>query len=191
MANSRLFGVLAQRVDSLQRLLPSDRVDGSYSQDEQDLIRSYRVLVHSEFEEYFEQRVETILSRELKRYKSKSKPTRVLATCCRAFCREISLNTTSDVYEQAVKLQQKAITKNHGIKEDHVRKLLMPLGLDGVDFDQTWLNMMNTFGERRGDAAHRGAAAAKIRDPRDEKDLVKKLVAGLKDLDERINAKLR
>ena len=65
MSNSQLFSRLKRRAELLEDLLPADRADGEYAESEQDLIRSYRVLVHSEFEEYLEKRVEAILRREL------------------------------------------------------------------------------------------------------------------------------
>ncbi|MFM6279608.1 MAG: hypothetical protein ACKN9K_14830, partial [Dolichospermum sp.] len=45
----------------------------------------------------------------------------------------------------AVESFKRVISQNHGVKEDHILSLLLPIGIDSDDLDPAWLATMNTF----------------------------------------------
>ena len=82
------------------------------------------------------------------------------------------------------------IKKNHGIKEENLLEILLPVGISESQLDPLWLADMNAFGTARGDVAHRSGTVYKVIDPHLEFNTVQKLLPGLKKLDELLN-KLR
>lgn len=71
---------------------------------------------------------------------------------------------------------------NHGIKEEHLLELFLPLGLPPSSFSPTLLGSLTTFGGTRGDLAHKSSVAATtLLDPavqyKDATDLVNELEA--------------
>lgn len=85
-----------------------------------------------------------------------------------------------------------SVKKNHGIKEKNLLKLLLPVGVEADSLDQTWLATMNSFGERRGEAAHRSTGSHRATqqvNPKDELKIVKSLIRdGLKVIDRTIDS---
>lgn len=45
---------------------------------------------------------------------------------------------------------------------------------------------MNTFGQKRGEVAHASAAVVNVTDPVAEKNLIKLVMSGIRDLDSRL-----
>lgn len=82
--------------------------------------------------------------------------------------------------------------ENHGIREKNLLALLVPIGIDLRRIDQTLLDRMDALGSKRGDAAHNSCAKA-VRsgvDPAVEKKSIDEVVAGILDLDSRLEALL-
>ncbi len=46
------------------------------------------------------------------------------------------------------------VDMNHGIKENNILKVLLPLGIEITKLDKTWLSVMESFGSTRGRFAH-------------------------------------
>lgn len=78
------------------------------------------------------------------------------------------------------------ISKNHGIREDNLKKLLTPLGINLDMLDQSWLNDMDSFGKLRGGFAHKGFGVQTSIDPRLATQKVESLLVGLKELDKKL-----
>jgi hypothetical protein len=86
--------------------------------------------------------------------------------------------------DRAVKSYRSIVTDNNGVKESNLLRLLTPLGVEASDYPAGWLQDMNTFGSDRGDIAH--GSAVGVRQPPDPltlKDLVKRVLDGLRVLD--------
>jgi hypothetical protein len=90
--------------------------------------------------------------------------------------------------------------ENHGIKEKNILALLLPVGINSDNIDQEWLNLLNTFGKKRGEIAHQSAASYKTTqpiDPKEELETVKKIIGkfpgikGLKDIDQLLEQLMR
>jgi hypothetical protein len=78
----------------------------------------------------------------------------------------------------------KAIKNNHGIKEENLLALLLPVGVPAQSIDPIWLADCDSFGSDRGDAAHRSSTRVSATpNPVDERDKVYRIVEGLRSLD--------
>lgn len=62
----------------------------------------------------------------------------------------------------------------------------MPLGISISEFDQAWLNDMNSFGKTRGDFAHNSFGTKLCISPCDALKKVEQLFDGLAVFDEKI-----
>lgn len=77
------------------------------------------------------------------------------------------------------------VEKNHGVKQDNLCNLLVPLGIDPTGLDPVWLTNMDQFGEMRGESVHKGVSfrVARAIDPPTELSRVKALLPELEKLD--------
>jgi hypothetical protein len=92
--------------------------------------------------------------------------------------------------EKCVNTLHYVLGENHGIKEKNMLRLLLPIGIEADELDNTWLAAMNSFGESRGQVAHSTAAsyrATNLPDPQNEYSTVQYLLAGLRDVDGLLN----
>ncbi|MFN9399440.1 MAG: hypothetical protein ACK57R_15930, partial [Dolichospermum sp.] len=109
-------------------------------------------------------------------------------------------NISKTVKEEKIKISKKidlavesfkrVISQNHGVKEDHILSLLLPIGIDSDDLDPAWLADMNTFGEKRGLVAHTSATSymtIQTPDPANELNTVTQITHELLRIDELIN----
>lgn len=211
MPRSASFRQLEGSLRQLRRQLLPRQFDptGTYPDRIIARARGYRVLAHAEIEHFIEQRVQEVVLHSLKEWKS-SGTIRVTLVSLIAFCGrmadvppdtllptdpsakkrhdeelhlELRLNCAANSFFAAAK-------ENHGIKEKNLLRLLLPIGVSPVDIDPTWLATMNSFGERRGEAAHASGNVGKVKhppDPKTEFDLVVQVLKGLRDIDELLN----
>jgi hypothetical protein len=187
MSQSLWFKRLVKRVGALQQeLIPPTKPFGDYDQREQDLIRAYRLLVHAECEYYLEQITLKVAHRAARSYDKSGRPNKVLRALHQSFCRERILSKTVDLYKAALISFQDAVRHNHGLKEANLCRLILPLGAPDNWLDRTWLSTMSTFGTSRGEVAHTSASVARVPDPVTEVDLVRKVLAGIAMVDERL-----
>jgi len=163
MPKSRRLSQLESRIIYLERnLLPPSSTTGNYSKIQQDLIRSYVLLVHAEIEAYFEdiarEKVRKALSRWMTNRKRSSCLKAVLAYSGNELSyesvRKVDSNNISFRLNKAVSHFIALIQKNHGIKEANLLSILIPLGIELRDIDPVWLTTMEAFGNLRGAIAH-------------------------------------
>ena len=64
--------------------------------------------------------------------------------------------------------------------------LIIPTGIDSSALDPSWIANLNSFGSKRGEIAHTSKKPSDAINPQDELRVVRNLIAGLKELDERI-----
>ena len=94
----------------------------------------------------------------------------------------IKINQSMDIFH-------KAIDNNHGIKEEHLLRLLLPIGFETKDLDPVWVADMSSFGEGRGKIVHTSASkwAKQQLDPKNELKTVKSLLRnGIRLLDNKM-----
>lgn len=104
---------------------------------------------------------------------------------------ETKQTLSSKVNQICIGFERDRIKKNHGIKEDNIYKLFIPLGLEKDDFDSTWLSTLDSYGENRGNTAHTAARTQQPIDVTTELSTINLILNGLKDFDVFINKKIK
>lgn len=146
-------------------LLPNPKLNGNYTKKESDLIRSYVLLCHAEIESYFEDIAELKVKKALSSWRNNRKKSNCLLAIM-AFTAD-EMNFAKIKKDDKEKLGYrvslvadhflKKLKNNHGIKSENILSMLLPIGFEREEFDQTWLNAMNAFGSKRGKFAHKAS----------------------------------
>lgn len=163
MSNSRRYLRLINRISFLENnLLPRIKTTGNYTKKESDLIRSYVLLVHAEIESYFEDIAKEKILKAFAGWRNHRKKSNCLLSLMTFISHEINWDNRRLEDKKEIEFRINLIIKhyiekinnNHGIKEDHICKLLLPIGVEISQIDDVWLNTMNNFGAQRGTIAH-------------------------------------
>jgi hypothetical protein len=197
MPSSR-YKELSRRLVKLRKhLLPKDfSVTGDYTESQLDRARGYRLLVHAEIESYLEDRARIIVNMCFKRWLLDRRPKTVILNLL-SFHLDQKCVSQQDLkreymgqdarVEKAIRAASEGynqvLSKNHGVREDSVLKILLPLGIKPSELDQTWINTMDSFGVARGETAHRSVKTQQPVDPKSEFDTVSGILTWLKDVD--------
>jgi hypothetical protein len=157
---------------------------------------SFRVLVHAEMEAYVEEVASDLFQAAWAAWSERRTPSRVLLGLL-AFSGRIHALPPSSLKEQGAELDvseviQKAQAvwrtaqrQNHGLKEENVLRLLLPLGIGAPEIDATLLSDLSSFGSARGEVAHTSASkVTQYIDPESEYKSARQLAAGLLKLDD-------
>jgi hypothetical protein len=181
MAKSKRLKQLLTRITFLeQNILPAARLDGNYTKIERDLIKSYLLLVHAEIEAYFEDRAKEKVNNAL----SKWRLNRQKSTCLKSVLafsgndisysneRKSDSNNIEFRMNKAVNHFLGLVNKNNGVKQNDIINLIIPIGIELSDLDNTWLNTMDSFGSARGNIAHNSIAVQAALDRNTEKDRI-------------------
>jgi len=186
--NTSLFTRLKHRIDSIEtNYIPRESVSGNYSDKEQDDIRAYLFLVHAELEYYFEeiarQKTNDALQKWINNHNYKSTILMSLS------CFNKTPIVTKKIRERLHLIKNsyhKLIDSNHGIKEQNILDLLLPLGVHHDDIDVTWLNTISSFGSQRGNVAHQSARVQSPLNPLDIKNNIALILQEIEVLDRNI-----
>lgn len=161
MANSLRHNRLLSRISSIEKnLLPAVKVSGNYTKKESDQIRGYVILVHAEIEAYFEDMASEKIQKSLDLWKTARKKSNCLLSVMTFCAKDIIWDNSPDKNKIESRINRTVIhyinllNKNHGVKSKNIRKILLPLGIEENDLDQTWMNIMDDFGKKRGSFAH-------------------------------------
>src|SRR5207244_1270109 len=94
-------------------------------------------------------------------------------------------HTAEKALDQALRQFITIIDNNHGVREDNLKQMLIPIGVRINLLDATWITNLDNFGRARGDTAHNTISVIRTIDPRTELDRIQKLIIpGLEKLDE-------
>lgn len=211
MPNSPDFNQLVKRLKELRKhFLPAKfSPTATYTARQMDLARGYRILSHAEIEHFIEEIVVKVLRAKVGEWQANQKPSHLLIcflACYHAGWNAYEDDQNSDPLEpvSAKKKTQAAQTsadkavslavnnfyeivkRNHGIREKNLRQLLPPVGVGIDSLDPTWIRLIDSFGEERGNAAHKTARVQQQVDPKTEFDNLGQILVGLKKLDEMI-----
>lgn len=205
---SPTFRTLRKNLAALRRELLPRRFSptGVYSERVLTRALAYRVLAHAEIEAFLETRVKDIVISAASAWKKHRRPTAALlalvafAECPRenvpesvappqanqaaAWTERLLLDRR---VQRCIKDLMTAINENHGVKERNLLRMLLPVGLPIAAFDPTWLAEMNSFGARRGHAAHQ-ARVRQALDPAQELSTVNGLLLHLQAVDRSLSA---
>lgn len=203
---SRRFELLRRRVGELREHLLPEKFDptGTYDDGVHERARAFRVLVHAEFEAFIEDRVEEIAQDRFLVWQSNRVTSRCIVSMVAYHVVAQSVNDPTSIInppqkasplvhdrvEQAKNsLINYAKRINNGIKEDNLLRLLMPLGLEGHEFDTTWLASITSWATVRGDHAHQSTVKIQGKlDPRSEYFAALDLLNGFEKIDEALNS---
>lgn len=197
---SKRFRVLEKELNRLRKYFLPKKFNplGRYTERQLAHATAYRILAHAEIEAYLEDRVKEVADNAMQEWRESNKISRTLL-CLLAFSGlqlesppdSLTSSQTSLNKKSREKLQLKkkigkiyssflaSVDKNHGLKESNILALLLPVGIDSQDLDQGWLNLMNTFGEKRGLIAQTSASSYKTTqplDPKQELDTVQQII---------------
>ena len=196
MANSTRYRKLRARIGELRRHFLPSRFDatGDYSARQFDRARAFRLLAHAEIECFLEDVAFDTANEAFQAWKKRGIITRPLVAMV-AYAEEnlgpVPERKTGNDFDIRMRrslngFNSYAKSRNHGIRERDVLKLLLPVGIDEQDIDSTWLATTSSFGSTRGDTAHRSNQVDQPPDPRNELSIVTQILEGLADIDERL-----
>ncbi len=208
MALSKRFRELKTRLSELRRHLLPDKFSatGDYTDRQMDRARGYRLLAHAEIEAYLEDVSRETVTNAIREWKHSGIPTKPLIAFLAAYHSSWSINdqisneqiiqiarsrvNIKDSIDKVIDLAQnqfmQRVKENHGVKESNFFVLILPTGVDPSDLDATWIANLDNFGSKRGEVAHKSKKATNTINPKDEFELIGKIVEGLKDLDQRL-----
>jgi len=204
MASASRYLPLLDELAFLRKCLLPHEFDptGSYADEVYTRAAGYRLLAHAEFEAYIEDRVREVALTAVQAWKSKKRASRTIVALL-AYSGQ-TMDTTppsmrptdpgqaklwsqkldfTNRIEASVAALFHSIHENHGTKENNLLRLLLPIAIDVNQIDPVLLADMNSFGERRGETAHRSASARLQLDPKDELATVEAIAKGLQDVD--------
>lgn len=206
MPTSSRYSELQKAVRKFRRALLPGRFDptGTYRSADRVHLRtiSFRIMVHAEIEAYLEDRAYELLNAAWNEWLARRVPSDVMLGLLAYGGFETHLPPKkltggnqqlayADLHFAIHKAQgvwRNCHTNNHGIKEEHVLALILPLGIKHTDLDTTLLADLSSYGSDRGEVAHKSNATIKqYADPKSELDKATKLVADLQKLDQIIS----
>lgn len=162
MSTRPRFAELSERIDELHfRFVPSLDPTGSYSDADYDAMSAFRLLVHAEIERFIESLVEDALVRFTKKiisWKNSGCSSQLVDSLTKHFDKEM----------------REAIKFNNGVKSKNIKELIKPIGLNGSNLDNIWLQTMDDYGKVRGGHAHNSRRSVTPIDPQTEQKLVYK-----------------
>lgn len=192
MSNSIRLNKLFSRIKLIEKnLLPRIKISGNYTKKECDLIRSYVLLVHAEIESYFEDIAAEKVKKALEGWSASRKKSNCLLSIM-AFCPmdstfEKDANTKTNKLDfrvhKTVNYYLAQLEKNHGIKEQNLLDILLPLGIEINRIDATWLTTMDDFGKRRGFFAHTASSVHSIIDLATEQNSINLILPEIANID--------
>jgi hypothetical protein len=180
MARSKRYKELVKEIHTLRKYLLPRQFDpiGKYLDEELIKAIAFRVLAHAELESYVEDRVMELAKVATRSWKTNKKASCTLMGLLAFSGDEMELPpdsltpmqpTQKSIWGKKIYLNNKiddcminfvgSVKKNHGIKERNLLKFLLPVGVEADSLDQTWLATMNSFGERRGESAHKSTGS--------------------------------
>ncbi len=200
---TKRYNSLVSRIKELERIyLPkSTSPIGNYSNEQNHMVNGFCAFSHAEIESYIEDSVRHVVDRCGRMISRGRYPHKMIAhivswylisvctetaddgECCPRKIMNFKKKPLIDAIKDCVEAYYVLVSKNNGIKDEDMRRLLAPIGIQIDSLDQTWVADMNSFGKTRGDIVHKSLATMKTLDPIVEKNKVAALLAGLKILD--------
>lgn len=181
MAKSKRLKQLLSRLDFLERnILPAQRLTGNYTKIERDLIKSFLLLAHAEIEAYFEDKVTEKVNKALDKWTNERKKSACLSAVLAFSGNELSYENIRKVdsnniefrVNRAVSHYLGLVNKNNGVKEKDILNLIIPIGIELSELDNTWLSIMEAFGATRGNIAHKSNVVQQQLDRNTERDRI-------------------
>lgn len=211
MESSR-YKEMISNIESLRKFLLPEFFDPTGNYEDSDrvcaLAISFRVLSHAEIESYLEDRAMSATVQAWEAWSKYGIATRTALSLIAFSGTEMSAPpetlqakqiSQEKGWKEKIDIDSKlklAITKynnhvkrkNHGVKEENILAIFLPIGIRPEKIDQTLLADLNSFGESRGFAAHSNTKRAQQGiDPKSEHDRVVNITTALVELDREID----
>jgi hypothetical protein len=187
---------LRRRIKRLSKnLVPRLSDTGDYTEKELDMAAGFRLLAHAEIEAFLEESAKEAALKAITSWHANGKVSHTLGCLLSHYPKrkipqqvlEDEKSGRSSRIHYAIQIAHGAyvhvLTKNNGVREENVKKILFPIGIKHADIDVTWLNTIDSFGRDRGFVAHNSAGAIRAIDPETEIKTVEQIVVGLGKLD--------
>lgn len=176
---------------------------GDYSERELDRARGFRLLAHAEIEAFLEDACFETARASVAAW-DRDRTTSNTLFCLIAHyhhgfaadeleqppfpdtSRQKVKEAIKEVVTAAMKQYRSIHDNNHGVREDNLTRLILPIGVQKDALDPLWITNLNEFGKQRGDVAHRASRVQQQIDPRTEWQVITNLLVGLQKLDELI-----
>ncbi len=134
-------------------LMPEDPLE-EVSDDKQNLIKSYVLLCHAEFEKYFEDIAWEIIRKAKEKYDLNNEPSLPLLHLALMLKKDFVNEDATLRLDKLFSNYRALIEKNHGIKKANIDEMFAPIGLPISTMSDTYLESLESFGKKRGQIAH-------------------------------------
>lgn len=163
---SKEYKHLERRVNEIKKNFKFKQSINGITNLQADRLRGLRLLCHAEFEDYFESIALHLLCTAERKWTQRKLANYNLSALF-MWHEKIMKNDTYETKANMIIADfKKEIKGNHGIKEDNIKKLFMPLGYKIDEFDATFISTLSSFGTLRGETAH--TSANKTQQPLDQ-----------------------
>lgn len=196
---SASFVSLTSRFRELRNhLLPKNfDLTGTYTPRQFDRTRGYIALVHAEIESYIESKCKDLAAQRVDDWIRNRTPSPVIialhAICYSGWSGlmpEPQFKLPTNQINVEARLQEcrkqydQVVESNNGIKEENLKKLLVPLSVRMSDINSDWISDMNSLGATRGSIVHQSIGMTTQPDPKETHlNIINQITAGLRDLD--------
>jgi hypothetical protein len=206
MPNSPRHDAMKEAVEKFRKALLPRKFEptGNYVEAHHIHVRSisFRIVVHAEMEAFIEDRTSDLLTVAWTEWTGRRVTTDVVVGLLAyggvstylppdslgGSANQQSYNDMHIVIQKAQNVWRQNHKNNHGIKEENVLTLVLPLGIKHTDLDTALLADLSSYGSERGRVAHSSNAFTKhYADPKVEYDRAVALVADLEKLDQLIS----
>lgn len=197
MSTSVRYTEMSNELDRIRNSLlpPTFNPVGFYSEQELTQARAFILLAHAEFESFIEDRVKWCAESSVNLWTTSGLMSLALIHLSVYLASEIKeehkWKDTNTKFESMLGIFLRKIKNNHGIKNDNLKTLLKPIGIDLNDIP-VLAPELDSFGANRGSVAHTSGSTQTTKeiDPSSQYDVVfKKILPELKALDILISKK--
>lgn len=128
------------------------------SEREMDLCRGYKILCHAEMEYYFEEIARIILTESLWNWQNDKKVTLPIVGLLANYEKvDTNESISTKINKIASDYNNMLSKRNHGIKEENLKKIFGNLGVDISELDAIWVATLSSYGSSRGTIVHTSA----------------------------------
>lgn len=177
---SKEYKYLERRINQIKRNFKFSQSINGITSLQEDRLRGLILLCHAEIEDYFESIALRLLEIAERKWNNKKVANYNLASLF-MWHEKFGKNTSSETKSNKIINDYKfEVQHNHGIKEDNIKKLFIPLGYNIDDFDAIFLSTLSSFGVARGVTAHTSAKKAQQSlDQNSELNRIDRLLEGI------------
>lgn len=148
--------------DTFNALIPNDPLEQE-GDEHQNLIKSYILLCHAEFEKYFEDLCLEVIKTAKSTFDSSNKTTIPLLCLSLMMKKEFNKESAKERLDKLYSNYHALIKDNNGIKKNDIIIMLNPICLFVEEISDLYLEKLDCFGKKRGDIAHNSQSSMQYR----------------------------